>query len=641
MPIRLSDALKTENNEKALEPQKQARPLVVGGQYVVHKEGYPPRPATILDTRVNKVGVREAYVSFIGQDKRLDAWVKESDVGSEVTQSEAGPSTRPATFAETSAFSSRPSDQPEAGPSTPIERSKRTERSPRSNASTPEREHAAMTRVRNFEDVRFGEYLIKTWYYSPYPLPLSHLPHSHSQTQLHGQSTPNTPQADSSASSSKRRKLHHTPSMTTKEDLTVIGIDQSHRPPLKHERTVTEMYSGVGKGGEGARGRLWACDLCFKYMRTRAGWDRHTSSCSMLQPPGRKVYQRGSYTIWEVDGANSTLYCQNLSLFGKLFIDHKSVFFHVENFLFYVLCDAATSKRDQVMAFFSKEKLSYDDYNLACIVTFPPFQNRGFGKLLIEFSYYLTKSSKSPGTPERPISDLGLKGYTAYWVSVILRFFKALLADSKPFKEVQAESPKKVIKSPVKAQHVRTPTKDEGRVLRIRKPPATSENGHSSSNKQTQHLDAEQRVKIGDAEYIKTPIPNHNKGQYAISLTLSQIAKACHLRIDDVSFTLSELGFLVNRRKYHGGRMAKKRIPQKEYVDDGDNDEDGHLEDGDGDGDGDAGNGYQRRPKDVEVEVGEEWKNTEIVITKEMVDVQWNAWRVRERGVLEDEFVLL
>jgi len=74
----------------------------------------------------------------------------------------------------------------------------------------------------------------------------------------------------------------------------------------------------------------------------------------------------------------------------------------VENFLFYVLCDAATSRRDQVMAFFSKvsaaltepcirnltnqEKVSYDNYNLACIITFPPFQNRGFGKLLIEFS---------------------------------------------------------------------------------------------------------------------------------------------------------------------------------------------------------------------------------------------------------------
>jgi hypothetical protein len=43
------------------------------------------------------------------------------------------------------------------------ELSKRAEPSP-SAPSTPEREHAAMTRVRNFEDVRFGEYLIKTWF---------------------------------------------------------------------------------------------------------------------------------------------------------------------------------------------------------------------------------------------------------------------------------------------------------------------------------------------------------------------------------------------------------------------------------------------------------------------------------------------
>lgn len=31
------------------------------------------------------------------------------------------------------------------------------------------------------------------------------------------------------------------------------------------------------------------------------------STCNQMRPPGRKVYQRGSYTIWEVDGANSTV----------------------------------------------------------------------------------------------------------------------------------------------------------------------------------------------------------------------------------------------------------------------------------------------------------------------------------------------
>ena len=96
------------------------------------------------------------------------------------------------------------------------------------------------------------------------------------------------------------------------------------------------------------------------------------------------------------------LYCQNLSLFGKLFIDIKTLFFDCDNctpaagtsrprlltiatVMFYILTDA-DSTRDHVLGFFSKEKVSYDDYNLACIVVLPPYQRVGYGMLLIEFS---------------------------------------------------------------------------------------------------------------------------------------------------------------------------------------------------------------------------------------------------------------
>ena len=68
----------------------------------------------------------------------------------------------------------------------------------------------------------------------------------------------------------------------------------------------------------------------------------------MKHPPGRVVYQNGAYHIYEVDGAEQKvfysilrlcscryhllqLYCQNLSLFGKLFIDIKTLFFDCEN----------------------------------------------------------------------------------------------------------------------------------------------------------------------------------------------------------------------------------------------------------------------------------------------------------------------
>ena len=33
-----------------------------------------------------------------------------------------------------------------------------------------------------------------------------------------------------------------------------------------------------------------------------------------------------------------------------------------------------------------QEKESSEDYNVACILTLPPYQRRGYGKILIEFS---------------------------------------------------------------------------------------------------------------------------------------------------------------------------------------------------------------------------------------------------------------
>ena len=45
--------------------------------------------------------------------------------------------------------------------------------------------------------------------------------------------------------------------------------------------------------------------------------------------------------------------------------------------------------------------MSWDDYNLACILIFPPFQRMGLGKLLIAFSYELSKLDGKIGSPEK------------------------------------------------------------------------------------------------------------------------------------------------------------------------------------------------------------------------------------------------
>ena len=36
-----------------------------------------------------------------------------------------------------------------------------------------------------------------------------------------------------------------------------------------------------------------------------------------------------------------------------------------------------------------QEKESSEDYNVACILTLPPFQRKGYSKLLIEFSTFM------------------------------------------------------------------------------------------------------------------------------------------------------------------------------------------------------------------------------------------------------------
>ena len=68
-----------------------------------------------------------------------------------------------------------------------------------------------------------------------------------------------------------------------------------------------------------------------------------------------------------------------------MFIDHKTLFYDVEPFLFYVLTTSSPVGAHFV-GYFSKEKRSASGYNLSCIVTIPVFQRAGYGNLLIDFS---------------------------------------------------------------------------------------------------------------------------------------------------------------------------------------------------------------------------------------------------------------
>ena len=72
------------------------------------------------------------------------------------------------------------------------------------------------------------------------------------------------------------------------------------------------------------------------------------------------------------------------------FADHKTLYFDVEPFLFYVMTEV-DRHGCHIVGYFSKEKESAEGNNLACILTLPPYQRKGYGRFLISFSYELTK----------------------------------------------------------------------------------------------------------------------------------------------------------------------------------------------------------------------------------------------------------
>ena len=58
-------------------------------------------------------------------------------------------------------------------------------------------------------------------------------------------------------------------------------------------------------------------------------------------------------TPFKVDGNVSKLFCQNLCLLAKLFLDHKTLYYDVEPFLFYILTQN-DNKGCHLVGYFSK-----------------------------------------------------------------------------------------------------------------------------------------------------------------------------------------------------------------------------------------------------------------------------------------------
>lgn len=220
-----------------------------------------------------------------------------------------------------------------------------------------------------------------------------------------------------------------------------LGIDAGTR------RALLPLRDGVWLD------KLHVCEHCFKYCAEAGKMAEHRLVCELnhaYPPLGTLVYadMRTPYLIKRIRGFRHELFCQNLLLFGKLFLQDKLVFYNVELFDFYVVYGVDPNGTDPVpaspvlrrpfvpMGFFSKEANSWEaDNNLACVCVFPPYQRLRLGLLLIEFLYALASVTPGQATlgPEFPLLPFGRVTYLRYWSKRVAAVLANDLASAAEF----------------------------------------------------------------------------------------------------------------------------------------------------------------------------------------------------------------
>lgn len=122
-------------------------------------------------------------------------------------------------------------------------------------------------------------------------------------------------------------------------------------------------YSPFPKDYHGVK-TLHVCQNCLAYFRKASNLAKHSQTCKHHHPPGKLIYdqplteegQNDKLRVYEIDGSQHKLYCQYLCLLAKLFLDHKTLYFDVNLFMFYVVCRAGPLNT-QVVGYFSKVRL--------------------------------------------------------------------------------------------------------------------------------------------------------------------------------------------------------------------------------------------------------------------------------------------